>query len=45
MCVSGSVFAVSGCASMLVSVTFYVGMREVRMLQSAGKRTSQEEGN
>jgi len=25
--VSGSVFAVSGCASMLVSVTFYVGMR------------------
>ena len=25
--VSGSVFSVYGCASMLVSVTFYVGMR------------------
>ena len=25
--VSGAVFAVFGCASMLVSVTFYVGMR------------------
>ena len=31
--VLGSVFAVSGCASMLVSVTFYVGMRGVWMLQ------------
>ena len=27
--VSGSVFSVYGCASMLVSVTFYVGMRDV----------------
>ena len=26
--VLGSVFAVLGCASMLVSVTFYVGMRD-----------------
>ena len=26
--VSGSVFAVFGCASMLVSVTFHVGMRD-----------------
>jgi len=26
--VSGSVFACFGCASMLVSVTFYVGMRD-----------------
>ena len=33
--VSGSVFSVLGCASMLVSVTFYVGMREVWMLRSS----------
>ena len=31
--VLGSVFACLACASMLVSVTFYVGMREVWMMQ------------
>ena len=30
---------------MLVSVTFYVGMRDIWMLSSAGKEISQEEGN
>ena len=34
--VLGSVSAVSGCASMLVSVTFNVGMRGVWMLQENG---------
>jgi hypothetical protein len=33
--VSGSVFAVLACASMLFSVTFNVGMRDVWMLQRA----------
>ena len=32
--VLGSVFAVSGCASMLVSVTFYVGMRDAWTLRA-----------
>jgi hypothetical protein len=34
--VSGSVFAVLACASMLFSVKFHVGMREVCMLHEAG---------
>jgi hypothetical protein len=35
--VSGSVFAVLACASMLFSVKFYVVLREVRMLLLCGK--------
>ncbi len=45
--VSGSVFAVFGCASMLFSVTFYVGMRDVRdvdLRACVGKEISREEG-
>ena len=44
--VLGSVSAVLRCASMLVSVTFNVGMRDdcICWLCSAGKEISQEEG-
>jgi hypothetical protein len=33
----GSVFAVLGCACMLVSVTFYVGLRDAWMLWTAAQ--------